>query len=344
MTTAALEYEPTAPLVELLESELLRATHEPAGVSAMPFNVRHVEASLAGPLREFLQRPGKEFRARIVQTSWALAGGRGEAPELLPWILELLHAGSLIIDDIEDGSAYRRGAPALHVLHGLPVALNAGNWLYFWAFSLLERLDVPAATELALHRAMSRALLDCHRGQALDLTLRMGDLNQGEVAAAVEQTTTLKTGCLLELASTVGAIAAGATTERTSSLARFGRELGVALQMLDDLGGVFSVERSHKGHEDLILGRPTWVWAWLATTVDENEYVGLQRLARQVERRDRHPEELAELLREHLGHAPRRKVQQRVRRAFVRLKQQLGPSVALTQLSAEIARLERSYG
>jgi geranylgeranyl pyrophosphate synthase len=341
MTTAALEYEQTAPLAELLEWELSRpdSTFQPESLDP-----RHLEASLAGPLRDFLQRPGKEFRARLVQTSWALAGGRGEPPPLLPWVVELLHSGSLIIDDIEDGSAYRRGAPALHVLHGLPVALNAGNWLYFWAFSLLERMELPAATELQLHRAMSRALLDCHRGQALDLTLRMGDLGQREVARAVEQTTALKTGCLLELAANLGALAANAGQERTLTLARFGRELGIALQMLDDLGGIFSESRAHKGHEDLLLGRPTWPWAWLAASVSETEYAALQRLARQVEQRDRHPEELAEKMREHLGSAPRRRVQQRVRRAFAQLKQNLGPSPALTQLSAEIARLERSYG
>lgn len=341
MTTAALEYEQTAPLVELLEWELRRPDSPLQPDSLHP---RHLESSLVAPLREFLQRPGKEFRARLVQSSWTLAGGRGEPPPLLPWVVELLHSGSLIIDDIEDGSAYRRGAPALHVLHGLPIALNAGNWLYFWAFSLLERMELPPATELALHRAMSRALVDCHRGQALDLTLRMSALGQREVARAVEQTTALKTGCLLELAANLGALAGNAPPERALTLARFGRELGVALQMLDDLGGIFSETRAHKGHEDLLLGRPTWPWAWLAASVSETEYAALQRLARLVEQRDRHPEELAEKMREHLGAAPRRRVQQRVRRAFAELKQQLGPSPALTQLSAEIARLERSYG
>lgn len=339
MTPVALDHDPVAPLLDLLEEEFAQE-----GPTSDPAARRHLDASLYDPLREFLRRPGKEFRGRLLVACWTLAGGKGAPPRLLPWTVELLHAGSLIIDDIEDGSPDRRGAPALHVLYGTPVALNAGNWLYFAAFALLERLALPPATELAASRTMHRALLDCHRGQALDLTLRMSTLPQREVARAVEQTTSLKTGTLLELSARLGALAAGASVERMECLARFGRELGVALQMLDDLGGIFSEARAHKGHEDLRLGRPTWPWAWLAVSRSESDYAALQSLARSVEGGERSPEELAQRLRDHLGSAPRRRVHHRVRRALAHLERELGASPALTQLSADIARLERSYG
>ena len=64
-----------------------------------------------------------------------------------PWprMFEIIHAGSMIVDDIEDDSSERRGAPAVHRLHGLPLALNAGNWMYFAPFRLVERAGAVAA-------------------------------------------------------------------------------------------------------------------------------------------------------------------------------------------------------
>ena len=90
------------------------------------------ENALHRPLAEFLARPSKEFRARLVQWGYVLGGGVGIAPVELALSVEALHAGSLVVDDIQDGSQERRGAPALHLQHGVARALNAGNWLYFW--------------------------------------------------------------------------------------------------------------------------------------------------------------------------------------------------------------------
>jgi geranylgeranyl pyrophosphate synthase len=176
---------------------------------------RHWHAVLRGPLLELLSRDGKGFRSRMVQVAYALgAGPSGEMPRRLPLIVEALHTGSLIIDDIEDGSKYRRGKPALHLVVGLPLALNAGNWLYFMPHRLLEQLRLPAAVELELRRAIDRAVLRCHYGQALDLGVRLGALGQSEVFDVVNLSTRLKTGSLLELAAEIGATAGGADARR----------------------------------------------------------------------------------------------------------------------------------
>ncbi|HYQ27458.1 MAG TPA: polyprenyl synthetase family protein, partial [Polyangiaceae bacterium] len=225
------------------------------------------DAALVGPLLDFLGRPGKEFRARLVVMAWQLSGRNQSPPAELPLIVEALHCGSLIVDDIEDQSNERRGAPALHCRYGLPRALNAGNFLYFWALELLSRLNLPPITELALHRAFSRTLLACHQGQALDLSVDVTRLEQREVLPTVSAVTQLKTGKLCELAALMGALTAGAPQSRARAIADFAQELGVGLQMLDDLGGITSERRAHKGHEDLRHARPTWPWAWAAETM-----------------------------------------------------------------------------
>lgn len=347
MTIALCEGLQDRGLIDLLEAEFADLPQALTDLGPMPVSDllpgHHYEASLVGPLRDFFARPGKKFRARLVGCGYRLGGGVDEPPLLLPWLVEILHAGSLIVDDIEDGSPQRRGAPSLHVRYGLSLALNAGNWLYFWAVSLVERLGVGPNVELALHRTIARCLAECHRGQALDLSLRMSQLTQNEVPEAVATTTLLKTGRLMELSATVGALVSGATPERVLAIARFGSELGTVLQMLDDVGGLYGTRRGHKGYEDLRLSRPTWPWAWLAESLPHARYESLRRDAAEVEGGDRHPEQLAEDMRTELGHEPKQRAHERSRRAFGRLKAQLGNTAALRDLSAEIARLERSY-
>ena len=217
------------------------------------------------PVADMVSRPGKEVRARLVEHAFNLARGDSPCPcarlpAELPQIVEMLHAGSLVIDDIEDNAKTRRGAPALHRTRGLPIALNAGNWMYFWPMVVLADLPLDRSSQLAMFRRTATTLLRCHQGQALDLSLRIDELRQHEVMAAVTATTRLKTGSLLELSCALGAIAAHATPEVELALATFGRDVGVALQMFDDLSGIVSPSRKDKGQEDLAGARPTWPW------------------------------------------------------------------------------------
>jgi len=341
MTQPAFSIEPQHDAVRLLH-EHFEATEPEQRPHTLPIALW--ERALLGPLADFMSRPGKEFRARLVRLSWELAGRRNAPPAELPLIVEALHAGSLIVDDIEDGSTYRRGAPALHHSYGLPLALNAGNWLYFWPAELLSRLELPPVTELALHRVIGRTLLSCHEGQALDLSTQIVELEQARVPAVVATTTALKTGKLFELAAAVGAIAAGAPSTTVRALVEFGQQLGTGLQMLDDLSGLTSESRCHKGHEDLLGGRATWPWAWAAERCDRLVYNRLRELGREVTTQGLHPEHLAEALRQALGDVGRHKVHDHLHAALKALSSALGPSRALDEVSHEIISLEHSYG
>jgi geranylgeranyl pyrophosphate synthase len=342
MTSPAFALEHEIGALELLEREL---GDVPSGSTSgePPLDPKHWQRALGRPLSDFLGRPGKEFRAELVRASFELCGGADELPRELPLLVELLHAGSLIVDDIEDGSAYRRGGRALHCVYGLPCALNAANWLYFWSIALLERMELPPLVELELGRAVNRALLSCHYGQALDLSVSMGDLEQGEVADVVQSTTRLKTGSLLELAASLGAIAAGASGAKLGALARYGSELGVGLQMLDDLGGILGERRCHKGHEDLLLLRPTWPWAWLAGELDPAEFGVLKQMALEVHRRELHPELLSARIAAHLRATGRERIHRHLHAALDGLRGAFGHAPALGTFLLELQRLEQSY-
>jgi len=336
---------PPRPLHQLLEEHFSGATlsellgPEPGALG------RHLwSVALEAPISGFLARPGKAFRADLVSRSFELAGGEGPCPPLLSVIVELLHAGSLIIDDIEDGSSSRRGGPALHHSHGLPLALNAGNWMYFWALGLIEQAGASPELELTLHRWAHRTMLRCHHGQALDLTVDVYQLRPSEVPGVVQAAAELKTGALMELAAVLGAVAAGAAPALVNELAGFGRALGVTLQMLDDVGGLVSERLCHKGHEDLCLGRPTWPWAWLSAELPASRFEELRQQGREIRRSQLHPEVVARQIRAELRGSGRVRVRRQIRQAFGRLEAAVGPGAALQDLRAQLQRMEKSYG
>lgn len=333
------------PLSRLIQAEFaeerLRATLD---LRSERVPQRLWSAALEGPLLELLSRPGKEFRSRLVEVAYqASCKDDAAMPEQLPLLVEILHAGSLIIDDIEDSSTHRRGKPALHLMVGVPLALNAGNWLYFLPHSVLERLALPAEAELEVRRVLDRGVLRCHYGQALDLGVRSSGLGQREMYEVVSLSSRLKTGSLLELAAELGGAAAAAPAKLRAELGEFGRSYGVALQMLDDVSGLYEERRAHKGHEDLLNSRPTWPWAWLSRRLDEVSYSRLQHRAREVERRDLHPEVLARALCKALGDSPYRAIHAHLNQAFARLERHVGSRRLLDPLAEEIERLEHAY-
>lgn len=302
------------------------------------------ERALRSPALDFVQRQGKEFRAGLVQQSYDMAGGRGTCPLQLTQIVELLHAGSLIVDDIQDQSTSRRGGPALHCTHGVPVALNVGNWMYFLALALVDGLDLEPKLHVELYRSVHGVLLRCHHGQALDLSSTVAETPQDRMPQVVEATSELKTGALMELAALIGAVAARGNQEVTGALSEFGRCVGVILQMLDDASGLLSERRCHKGHEDLVLGRPTWPWAWLARDLSSQRYAGLCEQSAKVVRGDQHPELLARALRAELRGSARVRVRRYVHQVCERLEAAVGPSPSVATARQQLHRMEKSYG
>jgi len=87
--------------------------------------------ALSTPIWNFLSRGGKRWRPMLMLLSCQAVGGKPEDIIQFTIIPELIHNGTLIADDVEDGSELRRGKPALHKLFGMDIALNAGNTLYF---------------------------------------------------------------------------------------------------------------------------------------------------------------------------------------------------------------------
>jgi geranylgeranyl pyrophosphate synthase len=236
---------------------------------------QRLDAALRGPVAEFLARGGKRVRAEIVGLAFRIASRSHQAiacPDELLEFLELMHAGTLVVDDVQDGSRMRRGRESLHVTHGVPLAINAGNWMYFAALERLAGLDLPPETLCQLLQRSLTVFKLGHEGQALDLSVRVSQLPQQAVPEVVEQISTWKTGAFTELAAWLGATVAGGATADVHAIADFGLHLGLALQMRNDWAEIQRAAECKVLSADLLNQRATWPWAWLALSLPAVEY------------------------------------------------------------------------
>jgi geranylgeranyl pyrophosphate synthase len=176
--------------------------------------------------------PGKRLRPSVLLAAAEACGGSRHAALPAAAAIELLHAYTLVHDDLPamDDDDERRGRPTVHVAFGEAIAILAGDGLLTAAFGALAELGPHAAAAVAVlaRRAGAHELLF---GQAVDLSAPPEGLR---TIAAVEQLHAAKTGALFAAAAELGAIAAGADPLTCAALGRYGLAIGIAFQHADD--------------------------------------------------------------------------------------------------------------
>lgn len=225
---------------------------------------------------------GKRFRAELVEQAYRFAGGRGRAPREVIDAVELLHAGSLVIDDFEDGSQTRRGQPALHRVVGAPRAINAGNWMYFRALEIAGGAYRSPARGAELLARFVQVARQCHEGQAIDLSTRVDAIAGAQAWPTALAISRWKTGRLVSLAAWSGAHAAGADSATLRAVSAFGCRIGVCLQMRNDLEELARYAAGGVRSDDLRNRRVTWPWAWASRDLTGDRFVELQSKLRRA--------------------------------------------------------------
>lgn len=220
---------------------------------------------------------GKRFRAALLQRAYEFAGGRGQAPAAIVDAVEMLHAGSLVLDDFEDGSPTRRNQPALHRVVGPARAVNAGNWMYFRALELAGAASDDPTRSAAVLRRFVEVARQCHEGQAIDLATRIDEVTPRQARATALAISRWKTGRLAALAAWCGAHAAAGAPRTLQAAAAFGCRVGICLQMKNDLDELVAFVDGAERCDDLRNRRVTWPWAWAAGRLSEQEFAALQR-------------------------------------------------------------------
>jgi geranylgeranyl diphosphate synthase, type I len=180
---------------------------------------------------------GKRIRPVLTLLCCEASGGDWHTALPAAAAVELLHNFSLIHDDIEDSDPLRRGRPALWKVWGTAQAINAGDALYtmaHMAFDSLSDYRIPAERILAARRRFDRACLVLTQGQHLDIGFESrSSVSEAEYLHMVHG----KTAALIEAACGLGALVNGSVL--ASHYEDFGRELGLAFQIRDDLLGIW---------------------------------------------------------------------------------------------------------
>jgi geranylgeranyl pyrophosphate synthase len=218
--------------------------------------------SLLEPIWDILDRGGKRWRPVLVLLVAESLGGKIDLVEPCAYFCELIHNGTLVVDDIEDNSELRRGQPCIHRKYGVDVAINAGNGMYFFPLLVLRELreqkGVPLETLVRSHELYEQEMINLHVGQALDIWWHAGHKDPTEDEYL--QMCAFKTGTLARLSAKISALFSGATDEQIMAIGKFAEAIGVAFQIQDDLlnliGERFSQKISIQG-EDIYEGKRT---------------------------------------------------------------------------------------
>lgn len=211
-------------------------------------------ASLPGPVQpiatHIFQAGGKRLRPVLTLLMGNLFTGDDHRLYDLAVTVEMLHAATLLHDDILDNSDSRRGRPSAHLHFGLTQAILAGDALLAAANGMVAEWDIPALT-----RSFSLATSCTAAGEILELSsLKRVDLAPGVYENIVRG----KTAWLLRCACELGAIAGGAGVKELALAAEYGENLGMAFQLVDDALDFSAEEETGKPcGGDLREGKPT---------------------------------------------------------------------------------------
>ena len=224
---------PDLDLKEYLERQRLLV--EKALETALPEN-KGPEAIVVEAMRYSLFAGGKRLRPILCLAAAEAVGGDVEAAMPAACALEMIHTYSLIHDDLPamDDDDLRRGKPTSHVVFGEAIAILAGDGLLTEAFVLLSdyRTMIP---ERALKLINVIASAASYRGMVGGQVVDMLSQNKPADVETVEQMHSRKTAALISAAAESGALAGGGKDDQVKALARYGRAIGLAFQIADDI-------------------------------------------------------------------------------------------------------------
>ncbi|MFN4005095.1 MAG: polyprenyl synthetase family protein [Hylemonella sp.] len=220
-------------------------------------------AGLGEAMRYAVLDGGKRLRPLLVLAASEAVGGHAQAALRAACAVELIHAYSLVHDDMPcmDNDVLRRGKPTVHVRFGEAVALLAGDALQALAFELLTpgAAEVPPAMQARLCGLLARAAGSAGMagGQAIDLASVGRRLDEEQL----RQMHRLKTGALLQASVLMGAACAEVPAATEQALAAYGAAIGLAFQVVDDILDVTadSATLGKTAGKDAQQDKPTYV-------------------------------------------------------------------------------------
>lgn len=172
-----------------------------------------------------LKASGKMLRPALLLLSSKLGKGKMEKAIDLAASIELIHTATLIHDDIIDNARLRRKKPSFNVKYGRDAAILFGDYLFSKSFKILSALRIPKVTEILL-----KATNSICRGEMQQLNSAFRPLSESEYIKIV----TRKTASLFSACCEIGGVLSGMRKKKVGALERYGQNLGISFQIIDD--------------------------------------------------------------------------------------------------------------
>jgi geranylgeranyl diphosphate synthase type I len=195
-----------------------------------------MQRALSDPIWALLDRGGKRWRAILFLAMIEALGEDHQDYLQYATVPEILHNGTIIVDDVEDEARMRRGESALHHDYGTDVALNAGNAMYFVPLKVIDRNsgELSAQQRLDAYEMLTHELNRTHLGQGMDIWWH----NQKEIEVEEDQYYEMcacKTGCLARIVARLATIVTDQPDHVEQALAQYAEDMSIAFQIGDDI-------------------------------------------------------------------------------------------------------------
>ena len=208
------------------------------------------------PVRYILSIGGKRIRPALVILACDLFDG-DVASALIPAVaIEIFHNFTLLHDDIMDRSERRRGSPTVHVKYNENVAILSGDVMSILASRLMNQ--APGVVLNVVHEVFTHTAMQVCEGQQMDMNFEeLSSVSEEDYLTMIE----LKTAVLIAASLKIGAILGGSSQRDAEDLYKFGKNLGIAFQLQDDLVDTYGdPEVMGKNRERIssTIRRPSW--------------------------------------------------------------------------------------
>jgi geranylgeranyl diphosphate synthase, type I len=202
------------------------------------YTLEPLNKAIADPIWDMLDRGGKRWRPALFLLICEALGEKSNYCLDFAIIPEVIHNGTLVIDDIEDSSELRRGKPCTYKIYQIDIAVNAGNAMYYLPLLPLmtHKTKLTAKTQRDIYEVYVQEMINLSMGQAMDIAWHRGIANADALKEEdYLQMCAYKTGTLARMAAKMAAVLSGADGKLVEKLGRLAESIGVAFQMQDDI-------------------------------------------------------------------------------------------------------------
>ena len=249
------------------------------GEAEYEYETESLNKGIFEPFWDLADRGGKRWRPALMLMVYEALKGDPREIAALSIIPEVIHNGTLAVDDVEDRSEYRRGKPCIHRIYGEDIAINMGNTMYYLPLTILRRMNLPDQKRLKILEEYIEMMLKLSFGQAMDIAWHrdmVENINENQYL----QMALFKTGALAGFAAKLAAIMADVPEEKARKVQRFAELIAVAFQIQDDILNIIGDEAKY-GKEiggDITEGKRTLMIIHALRTLPKREAERLKEI------------------------------------------------------------------